>query len=68
MERVPDHPVIRELERNGYIDSKVPLEPACPVCGRECMTIYRDRDGEIVGCDDCIREIDARDVPECFRG
>lgn len=66
MERVPDHPVVRDLMRSGYPDGKVPAEPVCPVCGRECWHVFRDRYGDIVGCDECLKEIDARDVPECF--
>lgn len=39
----------------------LPLEewPICPVCGRETDTFYKDKDGDIVGCDECIRSVDA---------
>ena len=33
--------------------------PICPVCGEECETIYQDANGEILGCDQCIHEVDA---------
>lgn len=33
--------------------------PHCPICGKECDTIYRDRDYEIVGCEECITAYDA---------
>lgn len=29
----------------------------CPVCGNECMMLYKTYDGEIVGCDECLHEI-----------
>ena len=36
--------------------------PRCPVCGQECETLYRNRYGEIIGCDDCIDAVDAWEV------
>lgn len=36
--------------------------PHCPVCGQECETLYRNRYGEIIGCDDCIDAVDAWEV------
>ena len=33
--------------------------PVCPVCGEECDTVYLDMDGEVAGCDQCIRMVDA---------
>ena len=63
----PDHPVIRNLERTGYPDGKIPVYPHCPVCGAECYTIYRHC-SEIVGCDECINGNDAWEVEECFPG
>lgn len=38
-------------------------EPRCPVCGAECSTIYRDRYGDAVGCDECVTAIDAWEYP-----
>lgn len=65
---LPDHPVIRNMERTGYPDGREPDTPRCPICGRECETIYYDKQcGDIFGCDECIKTIDAYDVPECFR-
>ena len=63
---IPDHPVIRNLERTGYPDGKEPEYPRCPICGAECETIYRDKDGDIFGCDECVDTKDAWDVEECF--
>ena len=33
--------------------------PICPVCGNETDTLYKDIYGTIVGCDECIKTIDA---------
>lgn len=33
--------------------------PICPVCGKETDTFYKDKDGDIVGCDECIQSVDA---------
>lgn len=50
---VPDHPVIRNCERTGYPDGKTPEEPCCPRCGAECYETYRDKEGDVIGCDSC---------------
>ena len=49
-------------------DMKVPPElvPRCPVCGQECETVYKTKDYEIVGCDLCLRPVDAWECSECF--
>ena len=65
---IPDHPVIRNLERTGYPDGREPEYPRCPICGAECETIYQDVDGDIFGCDECVATKDAWDVEECFPG
>lgn len=42
-------------------------DPAiCPICGEECDTIYANREGVVVGCDNCIESYDAFDCPACF--
>ena len=33
--------------------------PRCPVCGRECDTLYLDSNREVSGCDRCVTLIDA---------
>lgn len=43
----------RPLEPKGY---DVPI---CPVCGEETDTYYKNENGEIVGCDNCITAVDA---------
>lgn len=68
MNILPDHPVIRNMERTGYPDGKEPEGPRCPICGSECETIYRNGGHEIVGCDECISVYDAEETPECFPG
>ena len=49
----PDHPVIRNMERTGYPDGKLP-NWTCPFCGSECTTVYSDWHGEAVGCENCV--------------
>lgn len=49
------------------LDPPDAIYPRCPICGEECDSIYRQEETyEIIGCDNCIREIDATDVPECY--
>ena len=33
--------------------------PHCPVCGKECDTVYLDKDLEVFGCERCITMHDA---------
>ncbi len=40
-------------------------QPVCPVCGKACETIYY-AGNDLLGCDNCIRAIDAENVDECF--
>lgn len=76
---IPDHPVIRNMERTGYPDGKEPEYPHCPVCGETEISEVYVKDYGIVGCDACITSVDAetaKDVlhsaeddlcPECGR-
>lgn len=62
---IPDHPVIRNMERTGYPDGKEPEYPHCPVCqASEISEIYIQADTGISGCEACITRKDAEDVPE----
>lgn len=66
MMSIPDHPVIRNMERTGSPDGKDPSYPVCPICGQECETIYTDSKGIIEGCEGCLTRKDAWEVPACF--
>ena len=48
---IPDYRLEPE-EKNDFI-------PVCPVCGKECDTLYIDARGEVAGCERCIRLEDA---------
>lgn len=61
---IPDHPVIRNMERTGYPDGRAPREYLCPVCGAECVTVYTNFLREAVGCDVCLEEKDVYDYYE----
>lgn len=63
---IPDHLVIRNLERTGYPDGKEPAYPHCPVCNCETDTLYLNKALAIVGCDNCIATADAWEEPQCF--
>lgn len=63
---IGDHHVIRNMEQTGYPDGKEPEAYRCPVCGKECESIFKHKDtGEIVGCDNCIEVVDPWEV-ECL--
>lgn len=54
-----DDPIIRLLERDGIPGTE---DVYCPICGESAEKIYKDRWGNIVGCDNCIEVIDALEV------
>lgn len=57
-----DAPDIRRAEATGYPH---PVKwPRCPVCGQECSSVYRNGEGAIVACDNCLEELDAWDWME----
>lgn len=45
--------------RDGPVEPKGYDVPVCPVCGEETDTYYKNENGEIVGCDNCITAVDA---------
>lgn len=57
------------MTTHGHQDNPFPPEdpdyPCCPICGKECETIYKI-DNEIVGCDQCMTTRNAWEVTECF--
>ena len=57
---IPDHPIIRNLMETGYPYREEPKICTCPICGDECYFHYI-RDGEIIGCENCITVHDAED-------
>lgn len=67
MEYLPDHPIIRNLEAAGLPDGKEPPAPVCPICGETDVSwVYKDRWGEIVGCNYCLKKRNADTEPDCF--
>lgn len=53
-----EHPAITRAMQTGYPDGE-PDWPTCPVCGKECETIYQDADKYVVGCNRCVFAFDA---------
>lgn len=52
---------MRRMIENGmvlYTEAKKKA-PVCPVCGEECESIYKDRWGNICGCENCVEKMDA---------
>lgn len=60
-----EHPEISNAIRTGYPNG-TPNGPKCPVCGKECETIYREEYGEIFACNECVKKQDAAECEECF--
>jgi len=58
---VPDNYDLTRLITTGYVGSHLPQPvPRCPVCDKETDTLFKYRDtGEIIGCNICIRSVDA---------
>lgn len=40
--------------------------PRCPVCGKDCDTVYKDRDGTIFACENCVTIADAYDEEDLY--
>lgn len=55
--QIQDHPDIRAAERMGF--GKFSSNPICPVCGAECETLYKDKWGDVIGCEDCVTAVEA---------
>lgn len=55
MQTIPDAPWIREAERYGVQE---PPPAHCPICGEETDYYYLDQNGDIIGCDYCVRHVD----------
>lgn len=59
---LPDDPIISRAMRYGPPEDE---PPRCPICGDECQTVYKDKCGDIVGCDECLTACDAYEEEAC---
>lgn len=64
MLQIPDHPIIRNMERTGYPDGKEPKDVTCPICGEPCETAYLDVNRFWLGCDHCVQVVPAADLED----
>ena len=63
LHNIGDHPAIANALATGYPDGKEPETYHCPVCNKECESIFRYKGTrEIVGCDVCIKVVDPWEV------
>ena len=61
---LPDHPDIVRAERTGLRPGETPFEDEgvpCPICGKLTDTLYLDVDGDLCGCENCVRRVDAHE-------
>lgn len=62
---IGDHPDIANALATGYPDGKEPDDYRCPVCDKECESIFKSKStGEIVGCDRCIECVEPWEVED----
>ena len=47
-------------DEHGY-EPPSDTEVVCPVCGQDCRWFYRNFNGEILGCEECVEEVSADD-------
>lgn len=52
-----EHPEIAAVMCTGYL--KTERYPVCPICGSETDTFIKNREGYILGCDNCTMSCDA---------
>lgn len=58
-----ENPIIEHMMRTGYPPGREPPpDPRCPECWSVCEKLYKDRNGNILGCDCCIVEVDAWEI------
>lgn len=55
---LPDAPWIREAELYGMPEAE---NFYCPVCGAENPEKFYEVDGEVIGCEECVKTHDAYD-------
>lgn len=60
-----DHPAVANALRTGYPNGE-PEWPHCPVCGSECEEVYKDENGVVFACDECVKKQSAWECDECF--
>ena len=60
-----DCPEVENALRTGYPGGE-PKCPHCPVCGSECDEVYKDENGVVFGCENCVTKKSAWDCAECF--
>lgn len=53
-----EHPDITRMNTYGTLSNDEEKAIFCPVCGKECESFYK-YGREIVGCDMCIKQVDA---------
>lgn len=57
MTNIPDRPDIRRCLCLGY--ARPISYPICPECGEETDEFLKDRLGDVIGCPNCIKSVDA---------
>ncbi|MEG2286071.1 MAG: hypothetical protein RSB90_10955 [Eubacterium sp.] len=57
MINIQDYPITRNLEQTGWPDAKEPQYPDCPMCGSQAEEFYKNKEGEIIGCSDCVEQL-----------
>ena len=43
----------------SYYEPEETPPPVCPICGQETDTFRMDFYGDIIGCDRCVKDVDA---------
>ena len=64
MMSIPDAPWIRDAEMYGVPEAE---EVKCPICGKRTENFVLDRFDNILGCDECLRTVDAWEWTEDHR-
>ena len=56
---IPDAPWIRDAERYGAPAPVGDDDVECPICGKICDFVYKDIDGDVCGCENCLTKIES---------
>lgn len=55
MVQIPDAPWIRDAEINGMPEGD---DVYCPVCNEENPEYFYVQDGDVIGCSECVEQVD----------
>lgn len=57
---------LERVDSTEYLKAPDDYYPNCPLCGAPCDSLYLNDAKQIVGCEECIVQMDSDRLEECF--